>query len=106
MAPPSSDRLARGATELTSGPYSEKDITESSVVLSAFHAQSMDYMETCTRAPKRRLESARRPVTLLLSSAKLPKNRNFPIRAAYGSQIVDERDEELGPPRNLPEEQS
>lgn len=101
---PLSSRLAKGATKLTIGAYSAKDVTESSIMLSDFHRRSMEFLEACPHAKGKFGARKTTPDTAALFRETV-QNQNLFIRDVFGTQHVDERDKALDFLCTLAEEQ-
>ena len=101
---PLTSRLAKGATKLTIGAYSSKDISESSIMLSDFYRHSMEFLESCTHVKGKYGARKPAPDTTALFRETV-KNQLLFTRDVFCSQHVGEREKALDFLRTLAEEQ-
>ena len=101
---PLSSRLAKGATKLTFGAYSTKDVTESSIMLIDFYRHSMEFLESCHHTKGK--YGVRKPAPDATDLFReTVQNQILFVRDVFGSQHVDEREKALEFLRALAEEQ-
>ena len=101
---PLSSRLAKGATKLTIGAYSSKDISESSITMSDFYRRPIEFLEACTHVKGKYVARKAAPDTAALFR-ETAHNQILFTRDVFGSHHVGEREKALDFLCTLAEEQ-
>ena len=101
---PLTSRLAKDATKLTIGAYSNKDVLEHTAMLSDFYRLPMEGLECCTSV-KGKFEPMKPLPDTIARFEEAAQNQIMFIRDVYGTQHVDEREGALDFLRNLAEGQ-